>query len=133
SIASNITFGEPWPDRERMQEAAHIAAIHDDIVRLPMGYESLIGEMGTSLSAGQVQRVLIARALYRRPRILLLDEGTAHLDSKTEELVMKRLLSMGITCVFVTHNKSMLPLADKILFMEKARVAMKRVRVKSAA
>jgi len=84
--------------------------------------------MGTSLSAGQVQRVLIARALYREPRILFLDEGTAHLDKPTEFKVMRSLLELDMTCIFVTHSKAMLPLADKVLVMTQEGCCIKRAR-----
>lgn len=127
SIGSNITFGDAAPDVARMLAATHIACIHDDIARLPMGYESLVGEMGPSLSAGQVQRILIARALYRQPRILFLDEGTAHLDSKTEQQVMTRVLSRNMTCVFTTHSRSVLRLAHKVLVMDPGGWQIKQV------
>ena len=82
-----------------------------------MGYESLIGDMGTILSAGQQSRVLIARALYRRPKILFLDECTAHLDEATEAQVMQGIIDLKITCIFVTHNTRLTHYATAVLHL----------------
>ena len=87
SIADNICFFADQPDKERIEACARLAAVHDDIAAMPMGYGTLIGDMGTVLSGGQKQRVLIARALYRQPGILLLDEATSHLDVEREKAV----------------------------------------------
>ncbi len=80
TIADNIAFFEPEYEMNDVEDAARAAQIHDDIVRLPMGYLTLVGDMGSVLSGGQKQRIFIARALYRKPKVLFLDEGTANLD-----------------------------------------------------
>jgi ATP-binding cassette subfamily B protein RaxB len=87
SIAENICFFDPRPDNERIEQCARLAAIHKDIEAMPMGYQTLVGDMGTVLSGGQKQRVTLARALYKQPQVLLLDEATSHLDVKREAQV----------------------------------------------
>jgi len=84
SIADNIGFFDPAFDHDRMVTCAQTAGLHEEILAMPMGYNSLIGDMGSSLSGGQKQRLLLARALYKDPKILFLDEGTAHLDVEKE-------------------------------------------------
>lgn len=118
SLKDNITFFDLSPDGDRIIEVAKLAEIHDDILQMPMGYESLIGDMGMALSQGQQQRLLISRALYGHPKILFLDEGTAHLDKETEEKIMVKLKGLGITCIFVTHNPNLLGYADSIIRWE---------------
>ena len=83
SIMTNIAFSSQIIDDKRIESASRLAMIHDDIMALAMGYETVIGDMGTMLSAGQQSRILIARALYHQPKILFLDECTAHLDATT--------------------------------------------------
>ncbi len=117
SILSNIAFNDPEFDYERVESAARLAMIHDDIMTMAMGYESLIGDMGTILSAGQQSRVLIARALYHRPKILFLDECTAHLDEATEAQVMQSIIDLEITCIFVTHNTRLTRHATAVLHL----------------
>ena len=115
SLAQNITFFDSEPDLEWMRECAGMAAIDRDISRFPMGYNTLVGELGTGLSGGQMQRVLLARALYRRPRILFMDEGTSSLDTETEREVNRNLKAMAITRLIIAHRKDTIDAADRIL------------------
>jgi ATP-binding cassette subfamily B protein RaxB len=115
SIAENIAGFSPSSDRERIQQMAKFAAIHEEILRMPMGYETLVGDMGSSLSGGQMQRIVLARALYRAPRILLLDEATSHLDEENERAINEAIRRLTITRVIVAHRRSTLDMADRIV------------------
>lgn len=118
SIADNISFFSGAPDQELVEECARLAAVHDDVLAMPMGYGTLIGDMGTVLSGGQKQRVLLARALYRRPALLLLDEATSHLDVGREAEVNAALRECGITRVIVAHRPETIRTADRVLVLE---------------
>jgi ATP-binding cassette subfamily B protein RaxB len=126
SIADNISFFDPDLDMDRVRSAAEAAQVHHDILRMPMQYQSLIGDMGSSLSGGQRQRVLLARALYRRPRVLILDEGTANLDVATEELIADLLKDMEITRIVVAHRPALLNRADRVLSLVGGRLVQHR-------
>ncbi|CAN5136731.1 peptidase domain-containing ABC transporter [soil metagenome] len=115
SLADNIAFFDPQPDEQLIESCARRACIHDDIARMPMGYHSLVGDMGTALSGGQKQRILIARALYRRPRILFLDEATSHLDAASEAHIADMLAELEITRIFIAHRRETLARADRVL------------------
>ncbi len=115
SIADNICFFDPSFDQERMIQCAHLAGIHEEIMNMPMTYNSLIGDMGSSLSGGQKQRVMLARALYRQPRILFLDEGTAHLDVDNEKHINDSLKSLQMTRISVAHRPEMSSGTDRVL------------------
>ena len=127
SIAENIAGFSPSPDFDRVQQVARLAAIHDEILRMPMGYETLVGDMGSSLSGGQMQRVVLARALYRGPRILLLDEATSHLDEENERSINDAIRALATTRVIVAHRRSTLEMADRIVPIWPAAAAARRV------
>ena len=115
SIADNICFFANSPDDEWMKECARMANIHDDILKMPMAYNSLIGDMGSTLSGGQKQRILVARALYRRPRILFLDEATAHLDSDQERQIGQHLQALKLTRISIAHRSGIGDVPDNLL------------------
>jgi ATP-binding cassette, subfamily B, bacterial CvaB/MchF/RaxB len=115
SIADNICFFDPSFEQERMVQCAQLAGIHNEIMDMPMAYNSLIGDMGSSLSGGQKQRVMLARALYRQPRILIMDEGTAHLDVDSEKHINDSLKRLQITRISVAHRPEISSGADRIL------------------
>ncbi len=122
SLMENITFFDLDPDLDWAMTCAHMASIHDDIQQTPMGYETMVGDMGSSLSGGQMQRVLLARALYRRPRILFMDEGTSNLDVATEQAVNEAVRALGITRVIVAHRPETIRSANRVVFVENGTV-----------
>jgi ATP-binding cassette subfamily B protein RaxB len=121
SIADNICFFDPAFDEDWMVECAQLAGIHDEIMMMPMAYNSLIGDMGSSLSGGQKQRVLLARALYKKPKILFLDEGTAHLDTDNERHINESLRGLNMTRISVAHRPEITSGADRILRIDPPR------------
>lgn len=118
NLTDNISFFDAELDMERVKEAARLACIHDEIMAMPMGFESLIGNMGSTLSGGQKQRVLLARALYNQPRILFMDEGTAHLDLRTEAAVNASISGLGITRVIIAHRPETIGMADRVILLD---------------
>jgi ATP-binding cassette subfamily B protein RaxB len=126
TIADNIAFFDPDLDMPRVQAAAMAAQVHADIVKKPMQYLSLIGDMGSSLSGGQRQRVLLARALYRQPSILILDEGTANLDEQTEEAVANIVASLPITRIVVAHRPALIGRAHRVVILSDAGLKLLR-------
>ena len=122
SIASNISFFDADGDQRRIEHAAKMAAIHDDIMKMPMRYQTLIGDMGAALSGGQKQRLLLARALYRQPSMLFLDEATSHLDMGNEKLVNRAIRSMALTRIIIAHRPETIAAADRVIRLEGGKV-----------
>lgn len=122
SILDNITFMDTKIDIDRVYEVAKIAQIHEDILNMSMNYETLIGDMGSSLSGGQKQRILIARALYKNPKILFLDEATSHLDVDTEIKINNALKQLNITQVIIAHREESIKMADRLIELEKSKL-----------
>ncbi len=118
SISDNICFFEPNFDISRIQKCAKQAAIDKDITAMPMGYHTLIGDMGNSLSGGQKQRLLLARALYRKPKILFLDEATSSLDVTLEKKVNNTIKKLNITRIIIAHRPETIAMADKVIKLE---------------
>lgn len=115
TLADNISFFDPDMDMERVIAAAVTACVHDEIGRMPMQYHSLVGDMGSTLSGGQRQRVLLARALYRNPKILMLDEGTANLDRAAEANIANLVRGLGVTRIIIAHRPALIEKADRVL------------------
>ena len=127
TVAGNIALGESEPDMNAVREAARLSSADDFIVRLPLGYQTRLGEKGISVSGGQRQRICIARALYRRPKILIFDEATSALDNESEQRIQQNMKSIlkGKTAVVIAHRLSTIRDADYICFMENGVVLEK--------
>jgi ATP-binding cassette subfamily B protein len=125
TILNNIAFGDPQPDMKRVLWAAQMANAHDFIQRLPLGYESRIGETGLAISGGQRQRIAIARAIYDDPPVLIFDEATSALDTESERAIQKNFaqLTRGRTCLVIAHRLSTIRDADRIVVMDAGRIA----------
>ncbi len=124
TVADNIAYGERTPDRGRVETAARAAEAHDFIARLPQGYDSPVGERGAQLSGGQRQRIALARALYRDPAILVLDEATSAVDNETEAAIQRSLarISHERTTLIVAHRLSTVRQADAIHVLDAGRI-----------
>jgi ATP-binding cassette subfamily B protein RaxB len=122
SILDNISFFDTSADLDRVTQCAKLAAIHDDIAAMPMGYQTLVGELGSSLSGGQKQRVLLARALYKQPMILALDEATSHLDIDNERKVNQSLAGLNLTRVTVAHRPESIRAARRVVTLSAGAV-----------
>jgi ATP-binding cassette, subfamily B, bacterial CvaB/MchF/RaxB len=115
SIADNISFFDDESSMQVIMDAAKAAVIHNEIIAMPMGYESLINDMGSALSGGQKQRIILARAIYKKPGILILDEATSHLDVANERMVNTHIENMKITKISVAHRPETIAMADRIV------------------
>ena len=137
TISDNVGFFDAHIDMDRVEEACRLAHVHDDIMKTPMGYLSLVGDMGSILSGGQKQRILLARALYKQPAVLFMDEGTANLDPELERRIIGSLSALNITRVMVAHREATVRGADRVLLVDNgvvteiAGAALKSFGVKS--
>ena len=118
SIADNISCFDPHPDVDRVAHCAQLACIHEDIMRLPLQYSTPAGDGGSALSGGQTQRILLARAVYRQPAILFLDEATSHLDTEAERSINRQIAALRMTRVIVAHRPDTLSLTDRVLQLQ---------------
>jgi ATP-binding cassette subfamily B protein RaxB len=115
SLGDNIAFFDVSPDLQRVEACARMAQLHDDIVRMPMGYHTLVGDLGTGLSGGQKQRLLLARALYKQPRVLALDEATSHLDIGNERAVTAAIGHLQLTRLIIAHRPETIAGAQRVV------------------
>jgi ATP-binding cassette subfamily B protein RaxB len=115
SMMDNIGFADDQPDPARVVECARLAAVHADIEAMPMGYETLTSDMGTTLAGGQQQRVLLARALYKNPKVLVLDEATSNLDAALEKAINANIAALNITRIIVAHRSETIASAGRVI------------------
>lgn len=118
SIADNVSFFDPQPNYLKIEQCAHLAAIHDDITNMTMGYNSLVGDMGSNLSGGQVQRLLLARALYQSPCVLFMDEATSHLDKDNEAKISEQIQHLPMTRIMIAHRQETIDMAEQVYHLE---------------
>lgn len=123
SITDNISFFDPQADPAWVAECARIAAVVDDIEAMPMGFHTLIGDMGGSISGGQRQRILLARALYKRPKILFLDEATSALDVEREREVNQAIKQLDLTRIIVAHRPETIASASRVIVLHDGKVS----------
>ncbi|MCZ8236473.1 MAG: peptidase domain-containing ABC transporter [Inhella sp.] len=133
SLTDNIAFFDVTTDHERVQACAQLAQLHDDIAKMPMGYQTLVGDLGTGLSGGQKQRLLLARALYKNPKVLALDEATSHLDLHNERAVTAQLAQMNLTRLIIAHRPETIAGAQRVVQVRDGQVSDVARAVGSAA
>lgn len=124
SILENIAFFDSNPDQALTEESAKNAKLHDDIVRMPMGYHTFIGDLGHGLSGGQKQRLLLARALYKRPSVLVLDEATSHLDLENERAIVDAIEHLRLTVLLIAHRPETIRRAGRVIRVVSGKVVV---------
>jgi ATP-binding cassette, subfamily B, bacterial HlyB/CyaB len=124
SVRANIALADPAMSMERVTAAAVLAGAHDFILELPEGYDTIVGERGSSLSGGQRQRIAIARALVTNPKILIFDEATSSLDYESEEVIQNNMRKIveGRTALIIAHRLSTVRSANRIITIERGRI-----------
>lgn len=122
SIQENISFFDHNIKQEWVEECAKMTSIHNEIIAMPMGYQTLVGDMGSILSGGQKQRIFLARALYRKPKILFLDEATSHLDIIKEKEINNMIKSLNITRIIIAHRPETIASVDRIITMNNGHI-----------
>jgi ATP-binding cassette subfamily B protein RaxB len=122
SLADNIAFFDVATDHQRIQSAAELSQLHEEITKMPMGYQTMIGDLGSGLSGGQKQRLLLARALYKKPRVLALDEATSHLDLLNERAVNAALSKMQLTRIIIAHRPETISEAQRVVQVREGKV-----------
>jgi len=122
SIADNISFFDPGADLARVMACAQQAALHAEIAAMPMGYHTLLGDGGAGLSGGQKQRLLLARALYKGPQVLVLDEATSHLDAGNEQLVNGAIRQITLTRILVAHRVETIAMAQRVVVLDQGQI-----------
>jgi ATP-binding cassette, subfamily B, bacterial CvaB/MchF/RaxB len=122
SLAENISCFDPSTDLARVEVSARAAEMHAAITAMPMGYQTLVGDMGSTLSGGQQQRILLARALYKQPKILALDEATSALDTENERKVSDAIKALSLTRIVVAHRRETINAAERVIMMAQGRV-----------
>jgi len=130
SVSDNISFHDELASMERVERAARLAELHDDISAMPMGYSTSLGDMGSALSGGQRQRLHLARALYRDPKLLCLDEATSHVDVPCERRINEHLKQMDMTRIVIAHREDTIQAADRVLLCIHGQVVEVRAQGK---
>ena len=121
SLIDNISGFDDSADLDFVMECARRCNIHDEIMKMAMGYETIVGELGLGISGGQKQRILIARALYRKPSILFMDEATSHLDLRNESVINQSISALSITRIIVAHRPSTIASADRVIDLSQSK------------
>jgi ATP-binding cassette subfamily B protein len=129
TIAENVVFGSDNIDKKLVEKVIRVSQLDELIDQLPAKLDTVLGEGGLGLSEGQVQRLSIARALYRNSEVLLLDEATSALDHETEIRVLKEIQSMNKTCLFITHRKEALGVCSKLLSVKGGKFSIDRQEI----